>query len=253
MSERIKVGVIPAAGEGRRLGYLSGLIPKCLFPLYDKPIIHYVIENMIRIGVEKIVIPVHYQKNKMIEYFEYAKRDIDADIRLLELEQLPKGIALTIASARKYLDGPFMVILGDDVTITNSLRPLVDIFFESKAVAVEGIVRERDQEVLRRTCCIELNESKQISKLIEKPNDPSSALRGCGVYFFGPEIFDYISRTPTLPPRNEVEITNTIGLVAEYGRAYGEFIDGVNINVNTPEDLYHAWHEIRSWIARKQE
>ena len=133
--DTIRVGVIPAAGEGRRLGYLSGLIPKCLFPLYDKPIISYAIENMVRAGVEKIIIPIYYQKNKLTAYFENVKEEIDADICLLELNELPKGIALTIASARKHVKEPFMVILGDDVTIADSLQPLVRLFFKAKAVA----------------------------------------------------------------------------------------------------------------------
>jgi dTDP-glucose pyrophosphorylase len=245
LTRKIRVGVIPAAGQGKRLGYLSGLIPKCLFPLYDKPIIHYVMENMMRIGVEKIFIPIHYQRDRLIDYFDHARKTVDAEICLLELAQLPKGIALTIESSKKYFDEPFAVILGDDITITESLQPLVDTFLRSNAVAVEGVVREGNQDILKSTCCIELDRNKRISAIVEKPSNPTSNLRGCGVYIFSPEIFEYIGKTPKLPPRDEVEITNSIGLAAQDGRAYGEFINGININVNTPEDLLQAWLAVR--------
>ena len=41
--------------------------------------------------------------------------------------------------------------------------------------------------------------------------------------------------------RGEVEITQTIDLISKDGKAYGEFINGVNININSHEDLLQAW------------
>ena len=198
--------------------------------------------------MEKIIIPIYYQKNKLTEYFEYAKEEIDANVCLLELNELPKGIALTIASAKKHLKEPFMVILGDDITITDSLQPLVRLFLKAKAIATEGVVLETNKELIKNTCCVELKKDQHISRITEKPENPSSSLRGCGVYIFDPEIFEYVKKTPILPPRNEVEITNTINLVAKEGRAYGGFINGININVNTPEDLFQAWSAVKNRV-----
>jgi dTDP-glucose pyrophosphorylase len=244
MKKRIRLGVIPAAGEGRRMGYLSDVLPKCLFPLYDKPIIHYVVENMVKTGIKKIVIPIYSKKERISEYFEQAKEDIDAEICLLPLKKLPRGIALSIQTTEPMIDEEFMVILGDDITIVDSFQPLIDVFFSSKAVAVEAVVKEKEREVVRRTCCVELRNDGRIVDIAEKPQKPRTDLRGCGVYVFAPEIFEYICRTPILPPRDEVEITNTIGLAAKEGKAYGFQIEGVNINVNTPDDLYKAWSAV---------
>jgi len=65
-------------------------------------------------------------------------------------------------------------------------------------------------------------------------------LRGCGIYVFQSEIFKYIEKTPLSPLRRESEITQTIALVAKDGKAYAEFINGVNININSCEDLLQA-------------
>lgn len=244
MKKRIKLGVIPAAGAGKRMGYLSEVLPKCLFPLYDKPIIHYVVENMVRVGVEKIVIPIYSKKERISEYFEQVKNDIDAEICLLPLKELPNGLALSIQTTEPMIDEEFMVILGDDITIVNSFHPLIDSFFSSNAVAVEVVVKEKERQVIRQTCCVKIRNDGRILNITEKPQEPWSDLRGCGVYVFAPEIFEYISKTPILPPRDGVEITNTIRLVAEEGKAYGFKIEGVNINVNTPDDLYKAWSAV---------
>ena len=68
MNTKIKIGVIPAAGGGKRLGYLSHLLPKTLFPLYDRPILHYIVEQMQHVGIKDIYIIVHVFKEKVINY-----------------------------------------------------------------------------------------------------------------------------------------------------------------------------------------
>jgi dTDP-glucose pyrophosphorylase len=198
---------------------------------------------MEEIGIEEVYIPVFFQKEKIKEYFKAFKSNII--IRIIELDQPSKGIADTIASTERFINEPFMVILGDDITITPSLANVVKTFFEKNAIVVEGAVKEKSIDVLKSTCCLKIDENKKIVEIIEKPAVPISNIRGIGVYVFSPEIFDFIKQTPISPPRNEIEITNTIKLIAHKGRAYAEFIRGININVNTPEDLYRAWSYYR--------
>jgi dTDP-glucose pyrophosphorylase len=241
-NDKVKVAVIPAAGQGKRMGYLSFILPKPLLPIYDKPLIHHILENIRKNEIEEVYIIVYYQKEKIIEYINTFKSDLGpATIKFIELEQPSKGIAHTISFAEQYITEPFMVILGDDFTITPSFYNLIKLFFKKNAVAVEGVVKEKSIEALKSTCCLKLDKDKRIIEIIEKPDVPITNIRGIGVYIFSPEIFDYIKQTQVSPPRNEIEITNTIKLVAKKGKAYAEFIRGINININTPEDLFKAW------------
>lgn len=252
---RIRLGVIPAAGEGTRMGYLSQVLPKCLFPVYDRPVIHSIVENMKIIGVEQIYVIVNYQKERLVEYFNSVVDEISISINFIEQKQL-SGIAGAIMLTSHYINEPFMVILGDDCTITPSLQNLVDLFFKRSATVVEGIVREENHELLKSTCCVHLGESGRILEIVEKPKNPVSNLRGCGVYAFSNDIFSYIEKTPASAIRNEVEITQTIDLVAREKKAFGEFIDGVNININSYEDLLRAWiltRELRTGLAHSSE
>lgn len=236
---KIKIGVIPAAGPGKRMGYLSQILPKCLFPLYDRPIVHHVVENMEKVGIEQIYLIVNYQKDKVIEYFKAMEKEIGPNIEFVYQKKL-LGIANAVALTETDIDEPFMVILGDDCTFTKSFSNLFNIFSNRNAVVVEGVTKEKKREVLKSTCCVKLNKDKQITKIIEKPKTLVSNLRGCGVYIFDDEIFDYIKKTPVSPIRNEIEISGAIGLAAEDGKAYGGFIKGININVNNYDDLLLA-------------
>lgn len=239
ITSKIRIGVIPAAGPGERMGYLGQILPKCLSPLYDRPIIHHVTEHMRQVGVRQVYVVVNYQKDKVIEYFKSVGEKINANVDFVHQKKL-LGIADAVALTEEVVDEPFMVILGDDCTFTESLRNLLDLFFKRDAAVVEGIVKEKNREVLKTTCCLKLDRNKRITKIMEKPDVQISNLRGCGVYVFNDEIFEYIKKTPLSPIRNEIEITHTINLVAEDGKAYGEFIDGINVNVNTYDDLLLA-------------
>src|SRR3989344_6110136 len=123
---KLKVGVIPAAGAGIRLGYLSGLLPKTLFPLYDRPIIHYVVDQMEKIGIEDIYIIVNMHKETVIEYFDLIRMDLRAKIHFIVQPEL-NGTAEAILLVEKYTkSSPFITMYGDDCTITTSLPAMMD-------------------------------------------------------------------------------------------------------------------------------
>jgi len=72
-NNKIKDGIILAAGSGRRLGYLGNLLPKTLFPVYDKPILNHIINFLENFEVENIYIVVNFHKEKIIEYIKDIK------------------------------------------------------------------------------------------------------------------------------------------------------------------------------------
>lgn len=238
--KKIKVGIVPAAGHGRRLGSLplTRVLPKCLLPILNKPIIGYVIENMKQMGVEDVYIIVGFKKELIQEYFGDGE-DFGINIKYI-LQPNPLGIAHAIGLTKEFISEPFVVTLGDDLTISKSLENIVDLFWAKKAVAVETVVHETNIEKLRQACCMLLKDDGKILNAEEKPCTPNSDVRGCGIYIFDPLVYEYIEKTTSSLPRNEKEITNTIKLIAKNNLAYGAFINGVNININTSTDLLEA-------------
>ena len=163
---------------------------------------------MKNIGVELIYIIVNSKKESITKYFRNGE-DWDIDIKYIEQKEL-KGIAQAISLTEEYISEPFLVILGDDFTIAESLNGLIETFWKNKAWAVEGVVFETDIEVLKRTCCVISEEAtEKIKNIIEKPTIPQSNLRGTGVYLFDPIVFDFIKNTPVSTKRNEKEITES--------------------------------------------
>jgi UTP--glucose-1-phosphate uridylyltransferase len=115
IQNKVTVGVIPAAGSGKRFGYLSGMLPKAMLPLYDKPIIHHVVDQMQSMGIVDIYIVVNVQKEKIIEYFRRFQMDLKANIYFIEQTVL-NGTGESILCSEKYVGNrPFLVMYGDDV------------------------------------------------------------------------------------------------------------------------------------------
>lgn len=240
MKKKIRKGVIPAAGSAQRLGYLSHLLPKTLFPIYDRPIFHHLINQMESFDIEDIYVIVNVHKEKIIEYYKSIKSDLKSRIHFIEQRRL-NGLANAILLAEKYIkDEPFLTILGDECIITKSLNPVIEFFYKNQSVVTEVVIEEKNIEILKQTCSANIGENGRIIEILEKPEKPPYMTRGCGIYIFSSEIFDHIRNTPVHPVRGEKEITQTINNLARINKAYGYFIDGENININDPDELLKA-------------
>jgi len=251
MTNKIRIGVIPAAGSALRLGYLSHLLPKTLFPIYDRPIFHHLIDQMESLGIEDIYVIVNVHKEKIVEYYKNIKANLKARIHFIEQKKL-NGLANAILLTEKYIrDNPFLTILGDECSITDPLESMVDLFFKSDSVVTEMMIKETDKNILRQTCSARVDKNGRIIEIIEKPDDPPYLVRGCGIYLFSPRIFDFIKETPINPIRDEKEITATINNVAKQGKAFGYFTKGQNININDPDELLKASVRFKEYGIRR--
>ena len=199
--------------------------------------------NLQRLGVDSVYVIVNFQKDKIIEYFDRLASSINIEITFLIQRKLT-GIADAIAIGRNHFSEPFACILGDDVTL-GGLSRFADFFHARNAVVAEVLVRERNEANLKSTCCVKLDKHMMIEKIVEKPKRPFSNLRGCGVYTFTDDIFDYIRRTPRSRRRGGREITDVIGRAAADNVAFGWILRGKNFNINTYEDLFTAWKHVR--------
>ena len=237
---KIKIGVMPAAGMGNRINSLplTRILPKSLLPILNKPIMEYGIDNMKTIGVEELYIIVGFKKDLIKEYFGNGK-DFGLDIKYV-VQPTPNGIAAAVELVREYVKEPFIITLGDDLTVARSLDNLVKDFWTKNAKIVEGVVLEHNVEKLKLACCVTLGKQDEMLDIVEKPTALISQIRGCGIYICDPLIFDFINKTPFSLFRKEREITDTLRLMAKMNLVYGSFIDGTNINVNTIGDLIDA-------------
>ena len=236
-SERI--AVIPAGGQGSRLGWLGKFLPKSLVPIGTKPILHNIISNLVLMNISEVYVLVDYKKNLIKSYLKEQKEF--SKIKFHFVNSHPNlGLADVVALTSQKIKIPFVVILGDDFTQSKNISKFPHPKNFDEIVAQEAVIKEKDRKLLAQTCEVYLNRKRLITKAVEKPQNPKSNYRGAGLYLFQPEIFNYIKKTPISKKTGKREITDTVNLVAKDNKACSWPINGINININTEQDLEKA-------------
>ena len=106
----IKKALILAGGLGTRLRPLTNETPKPLLPIKGKPIVQHLIENLIKHGVEEVILSIGYRADKIKAYFD----QLDLDIKItFSLETEPLGTGGAVLKAN--LQEPFILAWGDNL------------------------------------------------------------------------------------------------------------------------------------------
>src|SRR5436190_24383516 len=77
----VRKAVIAAAGFGTRFLPQTKAMPKEMLPLVDKPIIQYIVEELVEAGIEDIVIVTGYHKRSIEDHFDYISTDLRQNLR----------------------------------------------------------------------------------------------------------------------------------------------------------------------------
>jgi len=246
-------GVILAGGSGTRLRPITYTTQKQLVPLVNKPVIQHVIEDLKSVGITDIGVVIGGQFPGEVKDFLGDGSGFDVDITYI-LQGEPLGLAHAVGCAEQFVeDEPFVVyfgdtILGDEITDTlvNSFEP---------EVHDAGLVLQHVDEPSRFG--IIDTEDGEITRILEKPEEPPTNLAYVGVLAFTSAIFDQIE---ALEPswRGELELTQALHeLIVDSHSVGWEVVDGLWKDVGTPRDVVSTnemlqqdlEHEVRGEIA----
>ncbi len=216
-------GIILAAGKGTRL--MPATIPasKPLLPLYDKPMIYYPLETLIRLGIKDILFIV--QEDDLLIFKKTFGSGSDVGLNFsYEIQNVQKGIADAYFIADKYLDGnPSVLALSDNVFLGKKYFDYANSAF-LKMQDVGGSVFGLPVPDPEKFGVIELDENNNIIGIEEKPSKPKSNLIIPGFYFFDSDASEYAK---TLKPSNrgELEITDLIEIYLSKKKLALEILD----------------------------
>src|SRR5919198_3347340 len=121
-------GVILAGGKGTRLHPLTRITNKHLLPIYDRPMVTYAIEALVKAGVTELMLVTG--GTHAGEFFRLLGNGHDHGIDRLfyAYQEKPGGIAEALGLAERFgRDGRVLVMLADNV-IERSLGPAVENF-----------------------------------------------------------------------------------------------------------------------------
>jgi len=238
----IKKAIIPIAGLGTRFLPLSKEVPKELWPLVDKPVLQYVVEEAIASGIKEIIFVSRPEKKMVWDYFAKADKELERILKerkkeevlkeLKDFEKIFKGISFAqlyqkkplgdghaILQAKKKLKKEAVAVLfGDDVIEAKEpvLKQMIKVFQKYKK-PVLGLAKV-PKEKISSYGVISGKKLKgriyRVEKIVEKPKDPPSNLAIVGRYLLTPEVFEYLKKTG-FDKTGEIRLAETLEKMIE--------------------------------------
>jgi len=228
-------GIILAGGLGSRLHPLTKITNKHLLPVYDRPMIYYPLETLVRAGLEEILIVTG--GSSAGEFLRLLGNGRGFGLKHINYtyQEGEGGIAEALSLAEDFADGDkAVVVLGDNI-IEQDIRPFVQRFRRQKSGARLLLKKVEDPE---RFGVAELKGSR-IVRIVEKPKQPKSPYIVTGIYMYDAQVFDIV-RTLKPSKRGELEITDVNCRYLEQGELEHDFLEGFWTDAGTFESLLKA-------------
>ncbi|MEO0734554.1 MAG: sugar phosphate nucleotidyltransferase [Bacteroidota bacterium] len=164
--------ILPVAGTGSRLRPLTYTQPKPLIPVAGKPIISFIVEQLIELDVEDFVFIIGYLGEKIQEYIQRTYPQLNT-VFVHQEERMGSAHAIWLGREH-YADADELIIFFGDAIIDADLQA----FRDSKTSCI-GVTTVEDP---RKFGVVEMDQEGRIRRLIEKPTIPKSNLAMVGCY-----------------------------------------------------------------------
>jgi UTP--glucose-1-phosphate uridylyltransferase len=243
--------VIPVAGLGVRSLPATKNVPKEMLPVFNKPVVQYVVEEAQAAGCTDVVLVTNRTKSIIEDHFDYnlaleaflertGKKDKLAMVRataemanIITVRQKRRlGLGHAVLCAKEVVkDGPFALMVGDDLmfSMEPGIKQLITVA-QSEHMSVVGVV-EVPADKVSSYGIIDGEEFAtgmyRVKDLVEKPQPSKAPSKPAivGRYVLYPEVFGHIEGlTPTR--EGEYQLTEALRGMAKDNRLLAVKIRG---------------------------
>jgi UTP--glucose-1-phosphate uridylyltransferase len=214
----ITKAVIAVAGSGTRLLPATKSQPKEMLPIIDKPIIQYLVEELVEAGIKDIIMVTRWDKKPLEDHFDRSfelehslektgKKQLLDEVRRISSmanfiyvrQKGPYGNGTPLLSAASLIkDEPFIYAFGDDLVKSkvSFTKQLVTLYKKEQAPMIG--VQKVSKNVVEKYGIVKYRKgTHELEDIIEKPSkDKAPSLHaGFGRMILNREIVDILART----------------------------------------------------------
>lgn len=166
------IAVIPVAGVGTQLRPHTYTQPKSLIPIAGKPILSYILDQLLEVGIKEYVFVIGYLGEKIKEYVETEYPKLNKKF-VVQQQREGLGHAIWLTKDVIPVDSEIIIVLGDTIIDAN-----LSEFIKIKKSAL-GIKRVDNPSLFG---VAQLNDKAEIIQVVEKPKIPKSNMALVGLY-----------------------------------------------------------------------
>lgn len=262
--------VIAVAGWGTRMLPITKSIEKCMLPVGTRPVIDYVVQDLIKAGVQDIYFVVGEQSSQVQSFYRsnvqlndylrsHGKEDklpLVAPLKDVRVHYITQpstggyGTSIPVGLASQFIgeDEHAFVIMGDqffyredDGSNAADLRDLLEETGANAALFGNPV----PDELVSKFGIIEKDDQGNFVRIVEKPTpeEAPSNLNNSSFYIFDKRLFELAETLPVNPVRGEYEITDAIN---------ARVAEGGVITVGTVDGLYMECGSVDGWLAANE-
>ncbi len=225
-------GIILAGGRATRLRPLTKITSKQLLPVYNKPMIYYPIETLIRGGIKEILIIVAPEYSGQFLNLLGSGKEFGVKFTY-EIQDEPKGLADAFIVGEQFIGKDNVtMILGDNIFDFDFSQSIQSFSTGAKIFAK----KVKDPE---RFGVVEFDANNNVLSIVEKPKVPKSPYAAVGIYIYDNNVVS-IAKNLTPSARGEIEITDVNNAYLQKGQLKVDIIDSIWEDAGTFDSLLRA-------------
>jgi glucose-1-phosphate thymidylyltransferase len=226
-------GIILAGGTATRLFPMTATTSKQLLPVYDRQMIFYPLNTLIKAGIRDILIivaPEHSGQFLNLLGSMLKKHDIHITF---EVQPVPRGLAEALTLGENHIgEDNVALILGDNIFEDDFSKQIRD-FKTGGHVFVKKV---SDPE---RFGVVKFNKDNFAVKIVEKPTEWISDFAVTGLYLYDNECVK-IAKNMKPSERGEIEITDVNRAYLKKKQLGVTMFEGEWLDAGTPDSLLEA-------------
>lgn len=245
---------------------ITKAIEKCMLPIGTRPVIDYVVQDVMKAGIQDIYFIVGEQSSQLQSYYrtnillnDYLKRNhkedklpLVAPLKGVSIHFITQpstggyGTSIPVGLASEFIDQDKSAVVimgdqffhrGDDGSNTADLIELV----QSRGLSAGLFGNPLPEELIPKFGIIEKDSEDNFVRIVEKPTieEAPSNLNNSSFYIFDKEIFELARTLPANPARGEYEVTDAINAYVASGK---------KIAVGTVKGGYMECGSVDGWL-----
>lgn len=236
-------GIILSGGRGTRLYPLTKVTSKQLLPIYNKPMIFYPLDVLLKAGIKDILIIV--APDHCGDYMKFLGSGKEFGCKFTyEIQDEPKGLAEAFILGESFIEEDTVtLILGDNIFADDFTQAITTFKTGAKIFAKEVPDPERFGVV-------KFDETGKALKIVEKPKEFLSSYAIPGLYIYDKRVVE-VAKAVKPSARGELEITDLHNWYLEKGELQVEKVTGEWIDAGTFESLFRASELARNKVLQK--
>lgn len=232
-------GIILSGGTATRLFPLTATTSKQLLPVYDRQMIFYPLNMLIKAGIKNILIIVAPEHSgQYLNLLGSTLKKFGINI-YFEVQRVPQGLADAFILGESFIGkSDVTMILGDNIfedDISKAIRN-----FKSG-----GMIFAKQVPDPERFGIVEFDESGNALSIEEKPREPKSNFCVTGAYIYDNRVVE-IAKNIKPSERGEIEITDVNNEYLKMGELTVKKIEGEWLDAGTFDSLLEAGNIVKN-------